>query len=458
MKRLLLLTAIFLVSLLGFAQEMGITRYQLQNTLDDSKDYYYRVKSDGGFVNSDAIVKGYYLMSEDNGMRESIEFAWLGEAGNQFRTSTIYDYLTDIYDLSDNDNDGAQTTEASQPYLTGNIAPNEHWGMKNPSGDGRYVTHPTISFGANEAWSVTTIINIENISSNIHNHYVYNNVYRLSYKYNNIRTFYVRANSSETDFSISPLPYVGKNTIVTIVRYATNSIELYINGELKSTKTNVGDMAFGPIFSTEFPQPLCISAHIIRSQALSPEQVAAEAAFLQTIYPEIPSVKIGAYDVATSNFEAVASSNGTVITEAADNTDWATGAARWRYYGEDSQIGSWGGKLYNKAARDVIIANPPSGYHVATEAELTVLAAYGANKLKAEGSDYWTTANGTNSTGFSAVGSGMVNTDGTFADINDMVGIWCADSDKALIINDSDIATVSSVSANEGYCIRLIKD
>jgi hypothetical protein len=63
--------------------------------------------------------------------------------------------------------DTTQTTSTSQPYLTGNIAPNEKWGLKNTNGNTMYMTHPTISFTANEAWSITIVVNCNGTNTNL---------------------------------------------------------------------------------------------------------------------------------------------------------------------------------------------------------------------------------------------------------------------------------------------------
>ena len=54
--------------------------------------------------------------------------------------------------------DATQTTSTSQPHLGNIIAPNERPSLKNPNGQSNYLTHPTISFAANQAWTVHTVV------------------------------------------------------------------------------------------------------------------------------------------------------------------------------------------------------------------------------------------------------------------------------------------------------------
>ena len=79
--------------------------------------------------------------------------------GNKFRTSGNLSFVSKGYSIDNlkTHNDLTQTADTSQPYYSGNIAPNEIPCIKNPNGENRYMTHPTISFGASDSWSVTTV-------------------------------------------------------------------------------------------------------------------------------------------------------------------------------------------------------------------------------------------------------------------------------------------------------------
>ena len=253
-------------------------------------------------------------------------------------------------------------------------------------------------------------------------------------------------------FNIPSLTITGT---ITTVEFADNTCKFIV------THTDVTAQTI-----TQLIPKISTRAYIVRDGYLSAQQKIAEANWFKSHNylgyegTGIDGVKIGDQVCSTSNFDAAASTNGTVISNVTDNTAWATGAAAWAYQNNDPALGAIYNKLYNKAARDIIIANPPAGWHVATEAELTTLSANGGNALKHVGNDYWNTTGGTNTTGFTAIGSGSRNADGTFSTVKSYAGIWCADSDKVMkIYHDNNTAEVVSVaSVNEGYSIRLVKD
>ena len=251
---------------------------------------------------------------------------------------------------------------------------------------------------------------------------------------------------------------IGKNSTLTVVGNNGN-LRIYVDGiEVVNTNTGTG-FSFSSLILGRFAYfNGDISAHIIRSQALTTSQVAAEHAVLREMYPEIPSVTIDTLTVATSNLEMVANTAGTVITQATTDTDWQTGAARWCYYLNNTTTGATYGKIYNKLARNVIITSPPSGWHVSTYSELNMLKNNAANNLKVEGTDYWNTANGINKNGFTALGGGLRNTDATFTGLKDSTAFWAADVDSVLIIRDNGTMDFIHAANELGAYIRLIAD
>ncbi|WP_372932424.1 FISUMP domain-containing protein [Mariniphaga sediminis] len=138
--------------------------------------------------------------------------------------------------------------------------------------------------------------------------------------------------------------------------------------------------------------------------------------------------------------------------------------AEWCYHNNDSARGEVFGKIYNGFGRTQLVNDIATkgdwGYHVATEAELTTLALQGGYKLKVAGTGYWNTDNGTNQTGFTALGGGTrSDVDGSFSALKDTTAFWCADSDKVLLLNHADnTATITAVNKGFGAYIRLVKD
>lgn len=320
-------------------------KISILKTIEDNNTYINNYKSDGGIIINPTLTKAYMVMAHENDIADNIEFGWMGEGASTKRTDGTYSYMkyfSKIYDFYLT-NDGTQTTEASQPYVFGNIAYNEHEGMKNPNGGSRYITHPTISFASTDEWSVTTVLNWN--GGNDYPRYFEGN----DGTYAELRiagsNYIFRLVVGTTTFALDNKPtlsLIGKNSIITIT-YNNGLVYLFINGTqvaLESGTASSCNMQYlmganGGIFSLDG----ILSAHIIRSQAITASQVAAEAALLQEIYPEIPSVEIGTQTWQTSNCDMVATPMGNVIanvTEAANvekvtnggfdtDTDWVKG-------------------------------------------------------------------------------------------------------------------------------------
>ena len=140
--------------------------------------------------------------------------------------------------------------------------------------------------------------------------------------------------------------------------------------------------------------------------------------------------------------------NGNAIANVTDNTQWAgltTGA--WCYYNNVGQYDCPYAKLYNWYA----VADPrnvcPTGWHVPTDAEWSVLinfldpTADGGNnlpniaggKLKSTGLQYWLSPNqdATNESGFSGLpGGGRGSDGGPFGDVG-YSGYWWSSSESS---------------------------
>jgi hypothetical protein len=137
--------------------------------------------------------------------------------------------------------------------------------------------------------------------------------------------------------------------------------------------------------------------------------------------------------------------------------------AAWAYYSNDLTIGSTYGKQYNAYGKYLLKADIATkadwGWHIATEAELTALAVSTGFNLKTSGPSYWNTDNGTNSTGFTALGGGIRNaTTGAFEGLKDSTAFWCGDVDKVLMLYDDGTAIITEVDETFGAYIRLIQD
>lgn len=475
----------------------------IQDTWDA---YNSRVVADSAIVKNLDFVKQYYQMCYDNQMFDSIKFAWLGAAGAKFRTSGIYSYFTKIYSLLGG-NDATQTTSTNQPYLSGNIAPNEKYGLKNPNGGDNYMTHTPISFTATDKWTVSFKVNF-----NSNNAFGDNVVGIFIGGINYASTLYMNAEGSSIYFSHSlgnsaawtVIKKIGKFSYFDLVANGNGTISLYQDGVLNATRTVLTDITISQFMkgyvtdSYEFTGEF--SFYAIRSQALNQAQVTAEYNLLRSYIPEIENVVIGTQTWATSNCEMVASPMGNVIPNVTDNTAWASSqtlydnayaatagtdeqktyaavkaAAMWCYYDNDVALGAVYGKLYNWFAVKLLqmdidyynIANPTAvwGWRVPTSTDLTTLSDYlggdsvAGGKLKKEGLTYWETPNAgaDNSSGFSAIGAGFRLDSGMFTGINSFAGFFLIDNVLSPSSGNTTIINLG-FSFLRGYSLRLIKN
>ena len=277
--------------------------------------------------------------------------------------------------------DATQTTSTSQPHLGNIIAPNERPSLKNQNGQSNYLTHPPISFAANEAWSVTTVFNF---NGNNHYSFLYGN--NLVSAYNS--TFIVHsgideyitkwANSSGTilQLSVNNSYIIGKTIVATLVADGNGSLKYYENGILKNYFTvNTGSM-FNSIFSawieTDYTCPARLFFHSIFSSALTPTQVSQLSNYLMAKYPEIPSVTIGSQVWATSNCEMVATPMGNLIQNVTlnSNVEKITNAADREF---SSDTGFWGkGSSTVISGGAVVCTNQSNGSAIFRSGLLTV--------------------------------------------------------------------------------------
>jgi uncharacterized protein (TIGR02145 family) len=132
------------------------------------------------------------------------------------------------------------------------------------------------------------------------------------------------------------------------------------------------------------------------------------------------------------NLRTTTYANGDPIPNVTDSTQWlnlTTGA--WAHFNNDNQYENPYGKLYNWYT----VADPrnvcPTGWHVPTDAEYTLLTDYlggepvSGGKMKSTGTQYWLNPNtdATNESGFSGLPGGDRKFNGTFEYIG-AGGFW----------------------------------
>lgn len=150
-------------------------------------------------------------------------------------------------------------------------------------------------------------------------------------------------------------------------------------------------------------------------------------------------VTIGNQDWLVENLKVTHYSNGEAIPEVTDNAQWeALNTGAWCNYDNLPVNGDIYGRLYNWYAVNDSRSIAPSGWHVATDAEWSVLTSYlggdavAGIKLKEAGTEHWLIPNAmsNNESGFSGLPGGGRTGNGVFDYIHWGGKFWTATSEN----------------------------
>jgi len=158
------------------------------------------------------------------------------------------------------------------------------------------------------------------------------------------------------------------------------------------------------------------------------------------------------------------------VTEPAVWNTLATGA--WCYYNNDPSTLATYGRLYNWYAATDSRGLAPAGWHIPGDGEWDALVSclggetLAGGKMKITGIEHWQTPNtgATNSSGFSALPSGLRNADGSFFNGGNIAGWWSTNANSAVEGRSRNIAYYDTQILNLsfekklGLAIRCIKD
>jgi uncharacterized protein (TIGR02145 family) len=190
-------------------------------------------------------------------------------------------------------------------------------------------------------------------------------------------------------------------------------------------------------------------------------------------------VTIGSQTWSARNLDVDHYRNGDIIPQVTDATQWTnltTGA--WCYYNNDPANGPIYGKLYNWYAVNDPRGLAPSGYHIPTDNEWTILTNYlgglnvAGSKMKETGTSHWSYPNSdaTNSSGFNAIPGGFRDYSLGIFFSRTVFGYWWSSTSGASTSNfntnkyyrqlhsDSGVVTRDAFYASSGYSVRCIKD
>lgn len=186
-----------------------------------------------------------------------------------------------------------------------------------------------------------------------------------------------------------------------------------------------------------------------------------------------PIVSMGCQTWMAKNLDVATYRNGDSIPNVSNPAAWAaltTGA--YCYYNNDSATyAATYGKLYNWYAVNDARGLSPSGWHIPTDYELTILinglggTAQGGD-LKEIGTSHWTTpnTNATNISGFAGLPGGYRVSDGPFDDIGYLGYWWSATETNAsnallrtLFYNNGSLGRGPDGKRN-GFSVRCLRD
>ena len=167
--------------------------------------------------------------------------------------------------------------------------------------------------------------------------------------------------------------------------------------------------------------------------------------------------------------------NGDLIPQVTDPTEWSnltTGA--WCYYNNNPANGATYGKLYNWYAVNDPRGLAPTGYHIPSDSEWTILTNYlggintAGSKMKETGTVHWTSPNtcATNSSGFTGLPAGYRTQKSTlvFSDLGGTAYWWSSSEGITSFSGNIRFLTTSCEVFNndefktDGLSIRCVKD
>lgn len=187
------------------------------------------------------------------------------------------------------------------------------------------------------------------------------------------------------------------------------------------------------------------------------------------------SITIGTQTWMAENLKTTKYSNGDIIGTTTPATKDITGESapkyQWAYDGNVSNVATYG-RLYSWYAVTDIKNVCPTGWHIPTDAEWTILLTYlggesvAGSKLKETGISHFTTSNtgATNESGFTALPGGMHLDTGPFAMKGEDGGWWSSTEQSAAtayerwVTNKSGDCFKGGYTKSVGIGVRCLKD
>jgi len=151
--------------------------------------------------------------------------------------------------------------------------------------------------------------------------------------------------------------------------------------------------------------------------------------------------------------------DGVVIPDGTTPNEWTdVGGGRYAFPNGTTINRNDYGLLYNFYAINNSSGSElcPAGFRPPASSEVTSLINYvGVPSLKTIGTTYWNTANGTNTSGYGAMGSGWRSNNTTFSHFKNTFYWWASDQ-SFVTIGDDNSSGVSNATVNAGYSMRCM--
>ena len=187
------------------------------------------------------------------------------------------------------------------------------------------------------------------------------------------------------------------------------------------------------------------------------------------------TVVIGTQHWMAENLKVTKYREGDNLTQATNTSTWSDTDGAYRSYDDNAENIDIYGMLYNGYAADNSSGQNicPQGWHVPSVTEFNTLKSFLVQsgdtnfitKLREGGTDHWTgdPYDASNSTGFTALGSGYVTTSGTSNQLNIYAYWWtCCYSNNPYYVGIAYTGTSSYVSyqitRNYGFAVRCLED
>ena len=417
------------------------------------EDYIQRVQDDGGIVSDKTGSTRFMYDLKRTGFVDNVGILWFSGMGVKISESSGIDYLTKSYSYNPL-YDIEQGSLANKPILTKSSCGSKRM-ILNPNLHSRYFNVINkLSFAEADKWQLTVVYDYNgmSITSWLRGAFIAGEIPTgtyISLETSGTNSYSIKNdNGEEKIYIIGNLlgDANGKNIVLTLVGTGSGSIKVYTNGTLRTTLAMSSKFELNTLLVAVLADESRrffngkIAGIISNVGEYTDSNISSLYSVIRSYIEEIETSLLLQKSIAKHNYDAVFSRTGAKIADGTAQATWITGTALWSYH--NNALGVENGKLYNKAARDLIVSNPPAGFHVATEEELTAIAALNYSDVISTGL-------------FSA--SGFRNSDGTFSEYGSEGRFWAADSDKALSVTGSELSIVST-EQNQGLHIKLISN